>query len=60
MNCCLPPLQVGFLEIVALPLIREYVSLIPSAQPILDGVLTNYDYWRSLHSTEHDAHAVPA
>lgn len=45
-------LQVGFLEIVALPMFREYVNLVPGAQPILDGVLINYEYWRSMHSHE--------
>ncbi|KAK9838824.1 hypothetical protein WJX74_003960 [Apatococcus lobatus] len=52
--------QLGFLEIVALPMVREYVNLIPSAQPILDGILINYDYWHSLHSTELEAYAEPA
>ena len=41
-------LQVGFFEIVALPLLRSYVEVIPCAQPMLDGMLSNYEYWRSL------------
>ncbi|KAK9862181.1 hypothetical protein WJX84_011393 [Apatococcus fuscideae] len=45
--------QVGFLEIVALPMIKEYVNMVPGAQPILDGILANYDYWRSMHGTDH-------
>ncbi|KAK9868656.1 hypothetical protein WJX84_004455 [Apatococcus fuscideae] len=38
--------QVGFFEIVALPIFRAYRQLIPQAQPMLDGVMGNYDYWR--------------
>lgn len=41
-------LQVGFFEIVALPLFKSFVELIPSAQPMLDGVMANYDYWHGL------------
>ncbi|KAK9866695.1 hypothetical protein WJX84_006873 [Apatococcus fuscideae] len=40
--------QVGFFEIVAIPCIRSYCSLFPAAQPMLDGALANYEYWRSL------------
>ena len=43
--CCL---QVGFFEIVALPLFNGFVELIPGAKAMLDGVLANYDHWHSL------------
>ena len=43
--CCL---QVGFFEIVALPLFNGFVELIPDARPMLDGVMENYEYWHSL------------
>ncbi|KAK9825726.1 hypothetical protein WJX74_001516 [Apatococcus lobatus] len=43
--------QVGFFEIVALPLLRSYVEVIPDAQPMLDGMLNNYEFWRSLEKT---------
>ena len=41
------PLQVGFFEIVALPLFKGFVELIPSTKPMLNGVMANYDYWHS-------------
>ena len=41
-------LQVGFFEIVALPLFKGFVELIPSTKPILDGVMANYEHWRGL------------
>ncbi|KAK9826226.1 hypothetical protein WJX74_001194 [Apatococcus lobatus] len=40
--------QVGFFEIVALPLFKGFVELIPACAPLLDGVMANYEYWRSL------------
>ncbi|KAK9842956.1 hypothetical protein WJX74_004848 [Apatococcus lobatus] len=39
--------QVGFFEIVALPLFNGFVELIPDARPMLDGVMANYEYWHS-------------
>ncbi|KAK9822894.1 hypothetical protein WJX74_001716 [Apatococcus lobatus] len=41
--------QVGFFEIVAMPLFRGYVEFVPAAQPMLDGVKANYQYWHSVH-----------
>ncbi len=41
-------MQVGFFEIVAMPMFRSYVELIPGAQPLLDGVMANYEYWHGL------------
>ncbi|KAK9843277.1 hypothetical protein WJX74_009626 [Apatococcus lobatus] len=40
--------QVGFFEIVALPLFKGYVELIPTAKPMLDGVMANYECWHGL------------
>ncbi len=42
-------IQVGFFEIVAMPLYKSYVELIPAAQPMLDNLKTNYRYWHGLH-----------
>ncbi|KAK9866453.1 hypothetical protein WJX84_009890 [Apatococcus fuscideae] len=41
--------QVGFFEIVALPLFKQYVELLPMAQPVLDAVKANYQYWHHVH-----------
>ncbi|KAK9822938.1 hypothetical protein WJX74_006652 [Apatococcus lobatus] len=41
--------QVGFFEIVALPLFKQYVELLPMAQPVLDAVKANYQYWHHAH-----------
>ncbi|KAK9863546.1 hypothetical protein WJX84_008465 [Apatococcus fuscideae] len=43
--------QVGFLEIVALPLFKSLSALIPGTQPILDGVMANYEYWNGFQHT---------
>ena len=37
--------QVGFFNIVGIPLFKAMVSLFPNAQPILDGALVNYREW---------------
>ena len=42
--------QVGFFEIVAMPLFKSYVEFVPASQPMLDGVKANYQYW---HSVDH-------
>ncbi len=44
-------MQVGFLEIVALPLFKSLSALIPGTQPILDGVMANYEYWNGFQHT---------
>ena len=41
--------QVGFFEIVALPLFKGYVEHIPAAQPMLDAIKANYQYWHGVH-----------
>ncbi|KAK9831575.1 hypothetical protein WJX74_000880 [Apatococcus lobatus] len=39
--------QVGFFEIVALPLFTGYTQLIPDSKPLLDGVMSNYQHWHA-------------
>lgn len=43
-------MQVGFFNIVGLPLFKAMVGLFPSAQPILDGALINYSKWEKAAS----------
>ncbi len=40
-------LQIGFFNIVGIPLIRAFVELFEDAQPMLDGVLANLRYWEA-------------
>ncbi|KAL0048533.1 hypothetical protein WJX82_005213 [Trebouxia sp. C0006] len=42
--------QVGFFDIVGLPLFRAMVGLFPNAQPMLDGALVNYHEWEKAAS----------
>lgn len=37
----------GFFEIVALPLVKAYVSQFPDAKPLLDGAMSNYNLWHA-------------
>ncbi len=41
-------MQIGFLEIVAMPLYKSYVELIPAARPMLDAVKANYRFWHGV------------
>ncbi len=43
--------QVGFFNIVGLPLFRAMVGLFPNAQPMLDGALVNYHEWEKAVGT---------
>ncbi|KAK9831614.1 hypothetical protein WJX74_002581 [Apatococcus lobatus] len=40
--------QVGFFEIVALPLVTTYVQMVPEAKPMLNAVMDNYNYWHAI------------
>lgn len=40
-------MQVGFFEIVALPLVTTYVQMVPEAKPMLNAVMDNYNYWHA-------------
>jgi len=40
-------LQLGFFNIVGIPLFKTMVELFEDAQPILDGVLTNFRHWEA-------------
>lgn len=42
-------MQVGFFEIVALPLFKAYVEFVPAAQPMLDAIKANYQHWHAVH-----------
>ena len=44
-------MQVGFFEIVAMPLFNAYVSLIPDAHPMLDNATNNYHEWHQMAAT---------
>mmetsp|Transcript_30889 Transcript_30889/g.80538 ORF Transcript_30889/g.80538 Transcript_30889/m.80538 type:complete len:1017 (-) Transcript_30889:1826-4876(-) len=38
--------QVGFFDVVVLPLFKVLVSAMPGAAPLLTGAEDNYDYWK--------------
>ncbi len=40
-------LQLGFFNIVGIPLFKTMVELFEDAQPMLDGVLTNFRHWET-------------
>ena len=40
------PLQVGFFDIVALPLFQSFAQAFPESTPMLDAVKDNYLMWR--------------
>merc|ERR1719424_1680449 len=40
--------QIGFFELVVVPLFRSLVSVAPRARPVLDAVISNYEGWREL------------
>ena len=40
-------LQLGFFSIVGIPMFKAIVDLFPDAQPMLDGVLANYNHWEA-------------
>ena len=48
--------RMHFFEIVALPLFRAYVALVPDAQPLLEGAMRNYNAW--LHAAAKPAAAA--
>lgn len=39
--------QVGFFNIVGVPLFKAMAELFPKAQPMLDGVVANLHYWEA-------------
>lgn len=41
-------LQLGFFSIVGIPMFSAITDLFKDAQPMLDGVLTNYRSWEKL------------
>lgn len=42
--------QVGFFEVVALPLFTNIRAVLPAAEPMLEAVLGNYARWRKCAS----------
>ena len=44
-NDCL--VQLGFFSIVGIPLFKAMAELFEDAQPMLDGVLSNYHHWEA-------------
>lgn len=40
-----PCLQLGFFNIVGIPLFKSFAELFPEAQPMLDGVMSNFKHW---------------
>lgn len=42
----MPSFQVGFFDIVALPLFQSFAQAFPEATPMLDAVKDNYAMWR--------------
>ncbi len=40
--------QVGFFEVVVLPLITNFSVRFPTAQPIVTTASANYNYWREM------------
>mmetsp|Transcript_29009 Transcript_29009/g.75040 ORF Transcript_29009/g.75040 Transcript_29009/m.75040 type:complete len:974 (+) Transcript_29009:37-2958(+) len=39
--------QVGFFDVVVLPLFQALTGLLPGVQPLLDGVEANYRFWKA-------------
>ncbi|KAK9817088.1 hypothetical protein WJX72_009400 [[Myrmecia] bisecta] len=42
--------QVGFFEVIALPMFSTFVKVFPDCKPLLDLALANYEDWRSLNN----------
>ncbi|KAK9816903.1 hypothetical protein WJX72_006945 [[Myrmecia] bisecta] len=42
--------QVGFFEVIALPMFSSFVKVFPDCQPLLDLALANYEDWRGLNN----------
>jgi hypothetical protein len=40
--------QVGFFDVVAIPLFHNYTRVFRSAKPLFANVLQNYNYWAGL------------
>jgi hypothetical protein len=41
-------LQVGFFDIVAIPLFHNYTRVFNKAKPLFANVLHNYNYWAAM------------
>lgn len=45
-QCCVMQQQVGFFDIVALPLFQSFAQAFTDATPMLEAVKDNYAMWR--------------
>eukprot|EP00798_Chlamydomonas_sp_ICE-L_P002632 gene2632-5005_t len=50
--------QIGFFDIVALPLFQSFAQTFTESQPMLDSVRDNCNMWRELIAAEEEARAV--
>jgi hypothetical protein len=49
--------QLGFSNIVGIPLFKAMADLFEDSQPMLDGVLANFRQWEEVASAQSDAPA---
>ena len=56
---CVGGLQLGFFNIVGIPLFKAMAELFDDAHPLLDGVLANFKIWESA-ADEAAASTTPA
>lgn len=47
-------LQIGFFSIVAIPMYKAMVAAFEDAQPLLDGVMSNYKCWEAAAASGKD------
>lgn len=51
-SSCLPPLQVGFFDIVVIPLYSTFSRVFHSSKPMLTYVMRNYKHWTEVQRKE--------
>ncbi len=49
------PLQVGFLDIVVIPLLNNFSRVFTSTKPLFTYAMRNYKYWSEQHKSEQRA-----
>jgi hypothetical protein len=50
--------QVGFFDVVALPLFKAFASSFPGGGALLNSALANYKYWKKHQAREQDTTAA--
>lgn len=45
--------QIGFLDVVVLPCFKAFIDVFPQCNPIMQGVMVNYEYWDRLAKAKH-------